>query len=79
MPENGAPDSELYHIVVNHEEQYSIWPAARTVPAGWQIVGEAARRERRRDLIEEMWVDMTPKSARAHCQPRLRFETGGSE
>lgn len=60
---------ELYVVVVNHEEQYSIgpdsiWPAERDVPAGWQVVGAPRSREDRLAHIEEVWTDMRPKSVR---------------
>ena len=34
-------DTTVYHVVVNHEEQYSIWPASRALPAGWHDVGKS--------------------------------------
>jgi MbtH protein len=32
-------DNTIYKVVVNHEEQYSIWPAEREIPLGWRDVG----------------------------------------
>ncbi|MDE4133246.1 MbtH family NRPS accessory protein [Phaeobacter sp. QD34_3] len=55
---------ETYLVVVNDEEQYSIWPAERELPAGWQQVGEPGSREACLDHIEEVWTDMRPKSLR---------------
>jgi MbtH protein len=52
----------LYLIVLNDQDQYSIWPAQRAVPAGWRALGEPARREYCLDRIEELWTDMRPKS-----------------
>ena len=61
MTENG----ELrYVVVVNDEEQYSIWPDGRQVPAGWHVVGEPAGREDCLDRIAELWTDMRPASVR---------------
>jgi MbtH protein len=57
-------DNELYHVVVNHEEQYSIWPAGRTIPAGWSAVGEEDIKERCLARIDELWTDMRPLSVR---------------
>ncbi|MDX2547627.1 MbtH family protein [Streptomyces sp. WI04-05B] len=54
----------LYRVVVNHEEQHSIWPADKDVPAGWRAVGEAAGKDRCLAVIAEVWVDMRPLSAR---------------
>lgn len=53
-----------YFVVVNDEEQYSIWPARREIPIGWQGVGTARSREECLSHIEEVWTDMTPKSVR---------------
>lgn len=53
-----------YFVVVNHEEQYSIWPENRPVPSGWAMVGEARPRAACLDAIEELWTDMRPLSLR---------------
>ena len=57
-------ESADYLVVVNGEEQYSIWPAGRDLPAGWTAVGEARSRAECLDHIEEVWTDMRPKSVR---------------
>jgi MbtH protein len=51
-------------VVINDEEQYSIWPAHRDLPNGWYAVGEARPREDCLSYIEEVWTDMRPKSVR---------------
>ncbi|WP_422769191.1 MbtH family protein [Plantactinospora sp. WMMC1484] len=56
---------ELYVIVRNDEEQYSIWRAGQPVPAGWEPVGEPAPREGCLARISELWTDMRPASLRA--------------
>lgn len=53
-----------YFVVVNDEGQYSIWPAQRELPRGWQPEGPARSREQCLSYIEETWTDMTPKSVR---------------
>ncbi|GID33461.1 MbtH family protein [Paractinoplanes brasiliensis] len=53
-----------YDVVVNDEEQYSIWAAGRAIPAGWQAVGVRGSREKCLEHIEEVWTDMRPKSLR---------------
>ncbi len=55
---------DLFHVVVNHEEQYSIWPAHKETPSGWRRVGEARTRQDCLDYIEEHWTDMRPLSLR---------------
>lgn len=57
-------DDVLYKVVVNHEEQYSIWPAARATPAGWREVGKVGSKDECLAHIEEVWTDMRPLSIR---------------
>jgi MbtH protein len=53
-----------YDVVVNDEEQYSIWAVGRAVPAGWHAVGVNGTKEKCLEHIEEVWTDMRPKSLR---------------
>ena len=53
-----------FFVVVNDEEQYSIWPAEREIPAGWHSVGEQRARADCLAWIDENWTDMRPKSLR---------------
>ena len=53
-----------YIVVSNQEEQHSIWPASKAIPAGWQAVGGPASKEECLMLIERRWVDIRPKSLR---------------
>jgi MbtH protein len=57
-------DSTLYTVVRNAEDQYSIWPANLSLPSGWSIVGPTGDRSVCLDQIDQMWTDITPKSAR---------------
>jgi len=57
-------DSTIYKIVVNHEEQYSIWPAHRELPLGWSDAGKSGAKEECLAYIEEVWTDMRPLSLR---------------
>lgn len=56
--------TDLYEVVVNDEEQYSIWPADRSVPLGWRTVGMRGTRQACLDYIERHWTDMRPRSLR---------------
>ena len=56
---------DLFTIVRNEEEQYSIWLAGREIPAGWEQVGEPAERSACLERIGELWTDMRPASLRA--------------
>lgn len=49
-------------VLVNHEDQYSLWPSFRDVPAGWKAVGPRGKRQVCLDWIETTWTDMRPRS-----------------
>lgn len=57
-------DTTVYKVVVNHEEQYSIWPAYREMPLGWREVGKEGLKDECLAYIEEVWTDMRPLSLR---------------
>lgn len=57
-------DNTTYKVVINHEEQYSIWPADRENPLGWKDVGKEGTKQEVLDHIEEVWTDMRPLSLR---------------
>ena len=57
-------DAQQYRVVVNSEEQYSIWPSFREVPLGWSAVGVEGSEQDCLAYIERVWVDLTPKSLR---------------
>ena len=52
-------------VVVNDEEQFSVWPAARELPPGWRAVGFSASREECLEEIARRWSDLRPASVRA--------------
>ena len=57
-------DSTVYKVVVNHEEQYSIWPATRPNPLGWFDAGKQGLKPECLEFIKETWTDMRPLSLR---------------
>ena len=57
-------DNRAYKVVVNHEEQYSIWPAERENPLGWTDAGKSGSKEECLNHIKEVWTDMRPLSLR---------------
>lgn len=57
-------DNTIYSVVVNHEEQYSIWPANKALPLGWVNAGKTGTKEQCLSYIEEVWTDMRPLSLR---------------
>ncbi|MDQ3276316.1 MAG: MbtH family NRPS accessory protein [Actinomycetota bacterium] len=64
MQQDKTRDDETYRVVVNHEEQYSIWPARRELPDGWTVTGPPGSRADCLAHIREVWVDMRPLSLR---------------
>lgn len=63
-------DTRSYKVVVNHEEQYSIWLADRDVPAGWREVGKSGPKSECLAYIKEVWTDMRPLSLRKKMEAR---------
>ena len=59
-----AQAQDMYKVVINHEEQYSIWPADREAPEGWEYAGHKGTQAHCRAYIEEVWTDMRPLSLR---------------
>jgi MbtH protein len=57
-------DDRLYHVVINDEEQYSIWLDGRDQPLGWYTVGKSGEKDECLAYIDEVWSDMRPKSLR---------------
>ncbi len=55
---------ERLQVVVNDEEQYSIWPAGRALPPGWREAGFSGGKQECLDYIDRVWTDMRPRSLR---------------
>ena len=53
-----------YRVLVNHEEQYSIWPEDRDIPKGWRDAGKTGPKDECLAWVEEVWKDMRPASLR---------------
>jgi uncharacterized protein YbdZ (MbtH family) len=65
-------DTTIYKVVVNHEEQYSIWPDYKEIPLGWKGIGKVGRKEDCLALIKEIWTDMRPLSLRKKMEELAR-------
>lgn len=61
-------EDELFRVVVNHEEQYSIWPADRENPLGWKDAGKTGTKDECLACIKEVWTDMRPLSLRKRME-----------
>lgn len=57
-------ESSSFHVILNHEEQYSIWPSAKGIPAGWREAGLSGTKAECLAHIDAMWTDMRPLSLR---------------
>lgn len=55
-------DEGSFYVLVNDENQHSLWPAFAEVPAGWTVVHGQSGRQECLDYIENNWTDMRPKS-----------------
>jgi MbtH protein len=61
----GETDTTIsYKVLVNHEEQYSIWPAPRANPDGWRDAGMSGAKDACLAWVDENWTDMRPLSLR---------------
>ena len=60
----GSEMDVRYQVVINHEEQYSVWRADELPPAGWRPEGTVGTRRECLDHIDVVWTDMRPRSAR---------------
>lgn len=68
MQHDEQEDNTLYNVVVNHEKQYSIWPAERENPLGWKSVGFSGLKAECLAHIEKIWTDMRPLSLRQQME-----------
>jgi MbtH protein len=72
MPTDESDDTTIYKVVVNHEEQYSIWPAERDNPLGWRDAGKSGSKADCLAYIKEVWTDMRPLSLRKKMEELAR-------
>ena len=68
---------ETYKVVLNHEEQYSIWPAERANPKGWRDAGKRGTKAECLACIEQVWTDMRPLSLRKKMEAAERNSCTG--
>ena len=66
-------DATIYAVVINYEEQYSIWPSHRELPRGWRSAGKEGSKAECLRYIEQVWTDMRPLSLRQ----KMRDNGGG--
>lgn len=76
MPQDEEEDKTIYKVVVNHEEQYSIWFADRELPLGWRAVGKQGLKSECLAYIKEVWTDLRPLSLRKKMEEQARQQEG---
>jgi MbtH protein len=69
-------ETDRFKVVINHEEQYALWPARQAAPLGWNDAGKTGTREQCLDHIEEVWTDMRPLSLRRKVEENTRALEG---
>jgi MbtH protein len=82
MNRDEQEDTTIYNVVVNFEEQYSIWPADREIPPGWREAGKQGTKADCLAYFKEVWTDMRPLSLRQKMEEAERQrqqEQGGDE
>ena len=72
-------DTTIYKVVVNYEEQYSIWPADRENALGWNDAGKSGTKAECLAYIEEVWTDMRPLSLRKKMEEMEQERKAGGE
>ena len=72
MSQDETEDTRIYKVVLNHEEQYSIWPADRDAPGGWREDGTVGTKAVCLTHINEVWTDMRPLSLRKQMEEAAR-------
>ncbi len=77
MAWNKEEDDKTYQVVINHEEQYSIWFADREIPPGWKGIGFSGSKKECLDRIEEIWTDMRPLSLRKRMEEEMKRQGKG--
>jgi uncharacterized protein YbdZ (MbtH family) len=65
-------DTTTYKVVMNHEEQYSIWPDYKAIPSGWTHAGKTGPKAECLAYIKEVWTDMRPLSLRKKMEEFAR-------
>ncbi len=64
MAESEKEESVIYKVVINHEEQYSIWPVDKENALGWKDAGQEGTKSDCLNYIKQVWSDMRPLSLR---------------
>lgn len=72
MIRDDEEDKTIYRVVVNHEEQYSIWPIDKEIPLGWKDTGKSGNKAECGEYVKQVWTDMRPLSLRKKMEEDAR-------
>lgn len=72
-------DTREYEVLVNGEEQYSLWLAGQQVPNGWRQVGPRGKKQVCLDYVKEVWTDMRPLSVRKAMEAHAKAQQEARE
>lgn len=73
-------DNEIFIVLVNHEDQYSIWPHWKEVPGGWSVVPDVQGDKKAvLEFIEKTWTDMRPRSLRLWMNEQAASNTPSAD
>jgi len=61
-------DNGTFYVLVNDEEQYSLWPVFADLPSGWRVVFGEGDRASCLDYVDKTWTDMRPRTLREAMQ-----------
>lgn len=61
-------ENAFFRVLINHEEQYSLWPEYKTIPGGWRDTGCFGKKAECLEYVNENWKDMRPLSLRKFMQ-----------
>ena len=64
MANSDQDDGRTYTVLINHEEQYSLWLKCNDIPLGWKAVGKDGSKAECLEYVKNVWTDMTPLSLR---------------
>ena len=78
MDRDEQEDTTIYKVVLNHEEQYSIWPADRENAIGWTNAGKTGTNAECLAYIKEVWTDMRPLTLRRKMEQSALQDSAGS-
>jgi MbtH protein len=70
--QSNEEDGAIYQVVVNHEEQYSIWPADKTIPHGWNEAGKKGTKAECLEHVNAVWIDMRPLSLQQQSKSKVK-------